>query len=471
MPAAIEAYDAGAKVIILEKMPEGQEGGASHIFGGFIILKSDIKSVIGTTFGEMDEEYARMFSDALANEAEWIKQVLGLTLAPIPVDKDWNLLPMANGLTGATTFFAALKAEVSRREISVLYETPGRELIQDPVTKEILGVVAEHGGQQVTIKARKGVVICTGSYDHNLKMMNNFFYYAMYIASTNSPAATGDGLKMAIKAGANLRNMGNLGLEWSGFALRVPSEQYNSAIEFTPRNLSYIFVDREGKRFLNERISMAHQKGHYPVTDFYGEYSLSVAEYEYRYYYHMPFWVVFDQKLMQSGSLPGSNPFGSGWSTVHKVYEWSTDNSAELSKGWITKGDTIGELAMRMKGTDWHGEVSVDPAGLANTIEKFDKYCTTGADLDFGRAATDMMPLDTPPYYAAEMCPSTLYTIGGLEHNPKSQTLGWDGRPIPRLYSAGDVGHIGIIKPDGVCGAMAFGRVAGKQVAALEPWG
>ncbi|MBC7121551.1 MAG: FAD-binding protein, partial [Candidatus Methanosuratus sp.] len=89
-------------------------------------------------------------------------------------------------------------------------------------------------------------------------------------------------------------------------------------------------------------------------------------------------------------------------------------------------------------------------------------------DQEFGRPGPQ--PIDSPPYYAVELCPQATYSIGGLKHNAKGQTVGKGDQPIPRLYSAGDVGQVGHIKPDGVFGALTWGRVAGLNAATETAW-
>ena len=63
---------------------------------------------------------------------------------------------------------------VNARPIRVHYETPARELIQDNVTGEILGVRAQRRDECVAVKARRGVVLTCGGFENNQEMIRNY---------------------------------------------------------------------------------------------------------------------------------------------------------------------------------------------------------------------------------------------------------------------------------------------------------
>jgi predicted oxidoreductase len=82
-------------------------------------------------------------------------------------------------------------------------------------------------------------------------------------------------------------------------------------------------------------------------------------------------------------------------------------------------------------------------------------------------------PIEQPPFYALELYPTLLNTQGGPRRNTKSEILDAFGAPIPRLYSAGELGSMwGIIYQGagniGEC--FAYGRIAGKNAAANKAW-
>ena len=84
-----------------------------------------------------------------------------------------------------------------------------------------------------------------------------------------------------------------------------------------------------------------------------------------------------------------------------------------------------------------------------------------------------LSPLSEGPYYAVELSPSMLNTQGGPRRNNKAQIVKPDGTPIPRLYSAGELGSIYsyLYQGTGNIGeCLAFGRIAGRETAALSSW-
>ena len=152
------------------------------------------------------------------------------------------------------------------------------------------------------------------------------------------------------------------------------------------------------------------------------------------------------------------------WNAVHGVYQWSEGSSAEIEKGWVSKGDTLKDLAAKMK---------IDPDGLQETVTRYNQYCSGKKDPDFNRRDNSLSPLTTPPYYGVELALTLINTQGGPKHNTKAQTLDQDDKPIPRLYSPGEFGSFfGFLYPGGsnIPEAIAFGRIAGENAAALKPW-
>jgi predicted oxidoreductase len=146
---------------------------------------------------------------------------------------------------------------------------------------------------------------------------------------------------------------------------------------------------------------------------------------------------------------------------------WSEDNIKELERGWIKKEDTIEALAASIGG-------EMDPALLKTTIETYNSYCAKGKDLEFGRSPEKLLPVETPPYYAVPLYPGLVCTCGGPRRSAKAEVLDPYGNPIPRLFSAGNCGSIygrTYSVGGGNLGELcAFGRIAGRNVAALQSW-
>lgn len=168
----------------------------------------------------------------------------------------------------------------------------------------------------------------------------------------------------------------------------------------------------------------------------------------------------------------------SGYALNRENYKWSKDNSAEIEKGVIVSAPTIEELAKK---------INVPAENLVETVNRWNSQINAGADKDFGRplekkgkvafegreAPVISRPIGDGPYYAAELYPTILNTQGGPRRNKLGQVLDPFGKPIARLYSAGELGsmwgHIyqGATNNSEAC---VFGRIAGRTVANETPW-
>lgn len=483
--AAIAAKDAGASVIVLEKAP-APEGGNTGCATGSIhtqIRADDVddfaKKIKFGSFGTVtDDELIRATAMDMQETGPWLEK-LGAKLNWSDKSAATNQRPagytatirLPDGSSGAgKDIFAFLHGVVTAKGITVKLATPAKGLVQNPETKEILGVKADSGGKDLFVKANKGVILACGGYENNPQMQGWFNYPGLRLWPWGTPYNTGDGINMCTSVGAALWHLH--GLEWAAVGFRKATELAgcsvgtNATTGIVPNN--YIFVNKYGKRFMNEAKGMGHDIEHKPVTDF----NSTKVEYP-----NLPFFMVFDDTQFKAGPLSPRQARTGVWTTYNSVfakYVWSNDNSAELAKGWIVKADTIKELAALIKGTDPSGRtVGVDAAALAETVTKFNTYVESKKDPEFARPDVKMAAIKTPPFYAVEMSLTCINTQGGPARNKFAQTLGTDGKPIPRLYNVGEFGSVnGFVYVAGnIAEALTTGRVAGKHAALLKPWG
>ncbi|MGA2200073.1 MAG: FAD-binding protein, partial [Nitrososphaerales archaeon] len=101
--------------------------------------------------------------------------------------------------------------------------------------------------------------------------------------------------------------------------------------------------------------------------------------------------------------------------------------------------------------------------------------CAAGkGDTVFGRAATSMLPISTPPFYAVAMWPGGPNTQGGPVRDAQARILDTKGNPIPRLYGNGECGSIWGFLYAGSGGDMSeligFGQISGNNAAMENPW-
>ena len=101
-----------------------------------------------------------------------------------------------------------LNAAVTSKGGSIMTSTPAVALYRD-ATGRVLGLQATSGASTINIQATKGVVLAAGGYDHNTEMMENYQRGPVHFTSA-AVGNTGDGILMAMAAGADIRNMNNV---------------------------------------------------------------------------------------------------------------------------------------------------------------------------------------------------------------------------------------------------------------------
>jgi succinate dehydrogenase/fumarate reductase flavoprotein subunit len=462
---AITATDKGAKVLILEKAPVAEEGGNTSVCGGEAYSHQNIQSAIQYLTAlngpfPLEKDFIEVWANKLADNGNWMTKVLECKTTTW---RPWEEFPELPGSKDSGAWIVGVKpdsgwghnlwdlykAAVTKRNIEVWYESPGKHLVQNPQTKEILGVIAEKAGKTTYIKARKGVVLTCGGFQNNPKMIQDYLHIPMGYPK-GTPQATGDGIVMGQEVGADLWHMDNVA--GPDFNLKVPELRMSFGYSlggFLGKNC--ITVGADGTRFWNETEASRHgkiqQSGTWIPTPM-----------------PLPVHAIFDSVAMKAGPIyPGGGTMS--WWTVKNVYKWSADNSAELAKGWIVQADTITDLAAKIK---------KDPKMLEASVKKYNDFCAAGADPQFGRPKDRLLPISTGPFYAMELSCTFTNTQGGPRRNKEARILDLQGKPIPRLYSSGELGAIypHCYNGGGNIGeAMAFGRIAGDNVAAEKPWG
>jgi succinate dehydrogenase/fumarate reductase flavoprotein subunit len=453
--AAIVAHDLGAKVLILEKAPEAHAGGNSRVAGQGFWSPVDFDQAVQYEKGlnggfPVPDTVVEAFQRyAVQNEA-WYNSVGGEGLARTSIGEIPEL-PGAKGSRfvfpktgpGFERFWKVLKDNAMKRKIRIMYQMAGTDLIQEAGTKEIRGVVAN--GKN--IRANRAVVLCTGGFENNQQMIRDYLQMPCGYPK-GTPYNTGDGIRMAMAVGADLWHMSNQAGPDLNF--KAPGAEWAFGYRFSPAGNGWIWVAKDATRFANEMYDTKHGK-----IPFHGTYVPLPTP--------LPVHVVFDETTRKAGPLYSPRSFFC-WHAIIEHYEWSKDNGVELSKGWIVQADTITELATKIGKT---------PEILEKTVANWNAACSQGSDMEFRRPSEKMMPIASPPYYAMELVPAFTNTQGGPRRNSLSQVMDTAGKPIPRLYSAGEMGSVFsyLYQGSGNLGeCIAFGRIAAENAAKEKPW-
>ena len=464
--ASITASDLGAKVIILEKAPQGRHGGNTKVAAQGYLNPDSIEGAVAYLTAmcgpyEVPEDMVQVWAEEVCQNNDWISSIggdpqehqfqVGIEYPELPGSD--TVHKFHNGdILGYSETWKFFDKAVQERPIEILYETPGKELIQNDITKEIIGVKAIRDGKPYYVKATKGVILTCGGFENNQEMIRNYLPGIPYCYTNGSPYNEGDGITMAMTVGAELWHMNNFA--GPSFALKVdefPTSFSMQALHFskeTPGGM--IVIGSNGGRFFDEKYK--HNHGKVKKNGVWAPMPTPC-----------PLYMIFDHTLLTSGPLYDKEP-RSAWNPMVDQYDWSDSNEAELAKGWIKKADTIEDLA---------DQINHDPAVLQDTINKWNYSCELGEDIEYGRKLM-LNPLVTAPFYAVELSPAMLNTQGGPRRNTKAQIIRPDGSPIPRLYSSGELGSIYsyLYQGTGNIGeCFAFGRIAARNAVADSPWG
>ncbi|MBI2830919.1 MAG: FAD-dependent oxidoreductase [Chloroflexi bacterium] len=469
--AAITAHDKGARVIILEKQSVATHCSGSSISGGLFLCVSDIARAVEhmtalcQADGEVswtDPDVIRVWAEYTSQNKDWLER-LGGHVKFYCKTAEYPDIPGADSFElwqyrGRGLHMMHLMYDlVASRNIKVMYQTRAERLLTNTAV-EVTGIRATsaEGGQpsHVNIKVTRAVILCTGGFEGDEAM--KLQYLGMHpVYFTGGMANTGDGIKMGQEVGADLWHMNCVSARLVAKFLEFPWAFF---IDFGGKGwqrrqimglkekaaVGFIIVDRYGRRYMNENLK--------PHAAFY---ELTAFDTHRREYYRVPSYHIFDRKRMEYGPMTQRS---SGASGPHQLYKWSADNSAELQKGWIIKGDTVAELAER---------IGVLPSTLENTVKTWNGYCAAGRDPEFGRNPLEMVSLDSPPFFAIRLFPGGPNTQGGPRRNCRAQVLNPFGEPIPGLYAAGECGSIyGKLYPVGgsnLAECIAFGRIAAEN--------
>lgn len=350
-----------------------------------------------------------------------------------------NITTMGRALIGS------LVKGLLDREVEIRLNTAGVKLFQND-EGEIIGVQAESDGEVINIATRNGVVIATGGFEWNKELVKSFLP-GEPTHHLSPPYNEGDGLIMAMEAGAELANMSDA---WWYPAAQDPSIEYEGRVFNlinSPRNAAHsIIVNDQGKRFVNEGATYKDMPRKFFAYD----------EVTQTYPNERNTWLIFDSQLKDN----------------HLVVTVSAD---EPAPEWMHPSENLQELAEK---------IGVDTEGLKSTVETFNKYVDNGEDPDFhrgtlyfegmgaggGSAELNLGKIEKGPFYAIPIYFGTLGTAGGPRVDENGQVISLRGQKIPGLYAAGNAA-MSILGPSypgagaTIGPGMTWGYLAGIQIA------
>lgn len=331
--------------------------------------------------------------------------------------------------------------------VDIRYKTWGKYLLQDD-SGCIIGAAAQDvDGKTLKINA-SSVILATGDYASNERMKDYYCKEALEYSNwkyadtdcNGELCNQGEGMMMGVWAGGKVETSPH----------SVMSHTFGGALGCDP----FLLVDHYGHRFMNEdipgylwsaKLNKLPNKEMWQIFD--DEYANQVGAFGIG---HALYWkVVGDDDPI---------PFGLWIDQIGYIRE------SAVKEAITCQADSIEELAEQM---------GVDPSELSATIDRYNELAESGSDLDFGKRADRMFPLQNPPYYATQIGEARAYLIvSGLCCDAEARVLDETNNPVPGLYACGNAmgNRFSSDYPCAVMGVshgfcITYGRKAGMSAA------
>lgn len=423
--ATLKAADMGARVLLLEKMTRGR--GCFECFGAVgakcqegtdidktALLDEILRSAYYRTRPEPAMTYVNRSGEATdfwqemldkgANgfkitKVEQTPSTCGFPAMTQLIDSELGFydspaLPAdADARSGLSGIYVCQEmqdvAKTAYENVDMRFSTPAVQLTS--ADGRVTGVIAKDADGYFRVNARLGVVLATGGYDANPRLMEAWTRPEDYATSSwwnPSWGTTGDGHMMGLAVGAQMDSVPQpvMNFRWGTPDSFADARTWN-AVYFG------ILVNGRGKRFVREDLPFQCVSNAQNAQPAWGRNC----------------WYVFDEAMMDGMDADAVQEFE--------------------GKGWLYEGATVEELA---------ANVGVDPEGLAATLEQYAEGFATGKDA-LGRDLTQTMPFTGGRLYAFVSNSNVLATVGGLTIDGNCQVLDTDDRPIPGLWACGNV--------------------------------
>lgn len=318
-------------------------------------------------------------------------------------------------------------------------------------------------GEYIKCNASKGVILSTGDYSQNTRMLkhfcpevieNNIQCLFTNVDVEGNFTNQGDGIQLGMWAGAQVQqshapmihHMGG-GADLAGVGVMG--------------NAGFLNLDLNGKRFMNEDLPGQQLENQIELQK------------------NRESWQIFDsswpEQLPYMPAAHGgacyyedyaSEDEGPKNNTTYRNYKSPYQLEAAVADGRAVRADTLEELVAKIYPDDTAAQQTA-----LDSIQRYNELAKAGYDEDFHKPASRMWAVENGPFYADKFTTALLLVcIGGLESDEDCHTFDADRNVIPGLYVAGNIqgNRFATEYPIGLKGvshsmAMYYGYVAGKN--------
>lgn len=429
LAAAIQACDEGARVVIIEKMPT---------IGGNTIKASVGMNAAETRYQKLRgiEDSKELFYEETLKGGKFKNNPVLLRefveLAPEAIDWladhgiELNDITITGGMSIDRThrpadrsavggfLISGLVKNINKRNIEVLLETSVDEILYENGAVAGVKVVDEYNDSRILYA--KSVIVATGGFSANREMVVQYRPELDGFVTTNHKGATGSGIAMLQRIGADTVDMGEI-------QIHPTVEQTTSyLISESIRGGGAILVSQAGQRFFNEM----------ETRDKVSAEIIALPE--------KSAWIIFDEQVRQNNKAADEY----------------------IAKGFVNSAPTVQELAVKL---------NMDQNALKATLDRYNQFVIKQKDEDFNRTTALRHPLNEGPFYAIRIAPGVHHTMGGVTINPDTAVLDSQKQVINGAWAAGEVvgGIHGANRIGGnaVADIIIFGILAGRNAAAF----
>ena len=473
--AALAAHDLGARVVIVEKRAD--PGGISVCSAGGVRCTSDPAAALAyleaTNAGTTPRAVLRVLADGMSEMPQFVAALATAAGAiavvrsapgnyPFPGSDAFGFatvddiagfdsaaeFPSVRGSPAGARLFKVVLENVRRRGIEVRLACPAERLLRSG--ERVVGVSTPSGD----IMARGGIVLCTGGFEGDAGLQRQF-WPMQNVLSAAIRTNTGDGLRLAQSAGASLWHMWHYHGSY-GFRHPNPSYPFGVRLKRLPDwrpgdpwrddvTMSWILVNRSGRRFMNEYEPYMQDTGHRPFEQM----DFAAARQA-----NAPAILIVDEPGRRR--YPLSAPT---WHDDEVATHYREASAQDFDAAILRRFDTVHDLAAAF-------DCPADT--LAASIADWNARVEAPSPDPWGRPVGSRAAVRVPPFSAAEVWPIVSNTQGGPAHDERQRVLDAYGDPILGLYEAGEIGSVfGHIYVSGGNLAECFvgGRVAGREAA------